>query len=88
MSDLGSKASELVVPVGDGGEGSADEEGARNTHVDHVRHHGHALHRLPQTHLIGQDPVHAILVQGLQHNHTPDPIHTVLILHTGSTKQS
>jgi hypothetical protein len=67
---LWSKALELAVPVGDGGEGGTDEEGAGDAHIDHVTQHGHALYSLAQTHLVSQDTVHAVLKQRL-HTHNP-----------------
>lgn len=48
---------ELPLPIGDGGEGSNDQEGALDAGSVHFRQQCDGLDGLPQTHLICQDTV-------------------------------
>lgn len=52
--------SELPLPVGDGGEGGDDEEGAPDAHTPDLLQKRDGLDGLPQTHLIGQDTVPSV----------------------------
>lgn len=48
---------ELPLPVGDGGQGGDDEEGASDAHAEDLEEERDGLDGFPQTHLICQDAV-------------------------------
>lgn len=53
----GRPRAELPLPVGDGGQGGDDEEGAADPHAEDLVQEGDGLDGLSQTHLICQDAV-------------------------------
>ena len=57
--------SELAHPVGYGGEWGSNQKRPLHAHLNHVRYHRDALDGLAQSHLIGKDPIHTVLIQHL-----------------------
>ena len=64
-SDSGAPPLELIHPVGQGGLGHQDHVRTRNVaQVFHVAQEGDGLQGLAQAHLVGQNSVDAVLVEG------------------------